>query len=296
MGLPKDWLRWLRAPLAPTAACDVVACRLLAQGAARGAAGSTSWQGWAALAGTALLIYGFGMGLNDWADRDRDRRRAPGRPLAAGRIGARAALAALLLLAAGAVALGGGPAGERGLVLSALGAAALYDLSLKAWLVPGALSMGAVRALNASVGVVPLWQAGIAPAWTLLAPLLVGCYSAGVTVLSTEEETPSPARTWWARGLAALAYAGASGLGCLAAGRLTLAALLVGSGSVLSLAFGRVPRPGPVKRQVLEMLLGLYLLAATLAGGVGDLLLEAAALGTAFLLVYLSQRAIRALR
>lgn len=291
----KDWLRLLRAPLSPTAALDALACALLALGAAGGRAPALTLGAGAALAATALLVYAFGMGLNDWADRDRDRSLAPERPLPAGRLASGPVLLGLLLLACSALALGGGPAGDRGVVLAALAAAGLYDLGLKARLVPGALSLGLARALNAAQAVLPLVLRGQAPAWTLAGPLLVGTYAAGVTVLSTTEERVSPARVLTARGLAAAAFSGAAVLACLAAGRLTLATVLV-SGSVLSLLFGRVPRPGPIKRQVLEMLLGLYLLEATLAGGSGSLPVEVLAVAVAFALIYLSQVAVRALR
>lgn len=298
----RDLLRWLRAPLAPTAVCDALACLLLAQGAAerRGGAPPLGLLDALALAATSLLVYAFGMGLNDWADRERDRERAPDRPLPAGRIAPGTALTLLALLALGAVALGGGPRGDRGLVIAALAAAALYDLALKHALVPGALSMGLVRALNAATGAAPLVLAGAAPAWTLAAPALIGLYSAGVLVLSSAEDLADEhgvrIRTRVARAAAGAAYLGTAALAALAAGRLTLAGALIAPGSVLSLAFGRVPRAGPVKRQVLEMLLGLYLLAALVAGGAGDLRLEGAFLIGAFALIYLSQQAIRALR
>lgn len=307
-------LRWLRLPLAPTAACDSAACLLLALGAgAREAArpehqhvsdgyAAPQWPdaaGWAALAGTSLLTYAFGMGLNDWADRRRDRTLAPTRPIPSGALSPGIALAIVLLLGGAAALLGGGPWGSRAAVLVALGAAAAYNLLLKRWLVPGACAMGAVRAANAMVGVAPLvwtgyWFVLHAPLWVVLAPLCVGLYSAAVNVLSTTEEVDSPARVRMARVLAALAFAGAAGLAMLAAGRITLAAVIA-SGTVLSLLFARVPRAGPPKRQVLEMLLGLYLLAAVIAGGSGSLWIEGGALAAAFGLIYLSQIGIRAL-
>ena len=71
---------------------------------------------------------------------------------------------------------------------------------------------------------------------------------------------------------------------------------MIVAGSVPALLFGRVPQPGPVKRQVLEMLLGLYLLAATIAGGAGIVAVEFAAIVVAFVLIFASQLAVRALR
>ena len=291
----RSWLRLVRAPLAPTAACDAAACLLLARGAGGEALEPLGAWDWALLAATSLLVYAFGMGLNDWADRARDRTLAPDRPLPSGALAPAPVLVVLGFIAAGAVALGGGPAGARGMVVAALAAAALYDLGLKHALVGGAVAMGSVRALQAGVGVVPLVASGAAPAWVLVAPLAVGTYSAGITVLSTTEEVPSPRRRVVARVLAGVAHALAGTAAVIAAGRFTFGVLLA-LASVLSLAFARVPRPGPVKRQVLEMLLGLYLLAAILAGGSGNGIVEVAALGVAFLLVLASQLAIRALR
>jgi heme O synthase-like polyprenyltransferase len=279
--------------LAPTAACDSAACLLLALGAADLAA--HAWTDWALLALTSVCIYLFGMGLNDWADRERDRMLAPDRALPSGALDPRAALAVVLALGAAALALGGGPLGARGVVAGALAAAALYDLSPKRPVVLGAAAMGWVRAMNAGLAVLPLVAAGAAPAWVLGAPLAVGLYAAGITVLSTTEEEPSPARVWTARLLAAAALAGACALAMLAAGRFTFAPVLA-VGSVVSLCVGRLPRPGPVKRQVLEMLLGLYLLAAVIAGGSGSGYVELVALVLAFFWIWLSQVAIRALR
>lgn len=290
----KDLLRFLRVPLAPTAACDGVACLLLALGAGS-VAGSPGVLDWALLVATSLCIYGFGMGLNDWADRERDRRLNPARPLPSGRLAPALALGVVLLLGAGALALGGGPLGSWEAVGLALLLAASYDLAAKHALVPGALAMGGVRAVNAAIAVLPLVRSGLAPAWTLLAPLAVGCWSAAVSVLSTTEEEASAARVRSARLLALLALAGAATLAMVAAGRVTLASVLAAA-SVLSLAFGKVPKPGPVKRQVLEMLLGLYLVAAVIAGGSGRWEVEVGALVVAFGLTYLTQRMIFALR
>jgi 4-hydroxybenzoate polyprenyltransferase len=284
----KDLLRLLRVPLAPTAACDAVACLLLALGAGS-VAGSPGPLDWAMLVATSLCIYGFGMGLNDWADRERDRLLNPARPLPSGRLPPALALGVVLLLGVAALALGGGPIGSWEAVGLALLLAAFYDLAAKHVFVPGALSMGGVRAVNAAIGVLPLVRAGLAPAWTLLPPLAVGCWSAAVNVLSTTEEAPSAARVRVARVLALLALVLAATLAMVAAGRFTLA-------SVLSLAFGKVPKPGPVKRQVLEMLLGLYLVAAVIAGGSGRWEVELGALVLAFGLTYLTQRMIFALR
>lgn len=315
-------VRWLRLPLAPTAACDSAACLLLALQANRTFTARDNWVsadgrhgiqttdgytlanapdalGWLALAGTSMLVYAFGMGLNDWADRRRDRTLAPTRPIPSGMLSPSLALAIVILIGSAAAWLGGGRYGSRAAVFVALGAAAAYNLLLKRWLVPGAFAMGAVRAANALVGVAPLvwtgyWFVNHVPLYVVLAPLLVGLYAASVSVLSTTEEVDSSARRTAARLMAALAFAGAAALAMLAAGRITLGSVIA-AGTVFSLLFARVPRPGHPKRQVLEMLLGLYLLAAVIAGGSGVWQIEIGALIVAFALVYLTQIVIRTL-
>src|SRR5665213_1409211 len=62
-----------------------------------------------AIAGLSIGLYGFGMSLNDIADRRRDRHSAAHRPLPSGRVGVFTAHGIMLLL-----------------VIGALGAAAFY--------------------------------------------------------------------------------------------------------------------------------------------------------------------------
>ena len=293
----RDWLRLIRFPLAATAAWDVLACTAFALGVAGLGLGTYDVGAWGLLALTSLLLYAFGMLANDLADRRRDERLAPTRPLPSGRIRPGTALAVLVLLGAGTVALGGGAAGDRRVVLLALGLALLYDVLAKRWLVPGAMTMGAVRLANASVGIVPLVGAGRAPAWALLAPLAIGLYAAGVTVWSTTEEVDSRARRTAARLLLIAGFGLAGVLVWVAAGLPTLGTF-VAAGAVSSLAFARTPRAGPPKRQVLEMLLGLYFLSmcfATVADG-GTLVASLVALAIALALIWASQRMVRALR
>ncbi len=152
------------------------------------------------------------MVLNDIADLDRDRALHPGRPLPARHISLRAAWWIFLLLAFAGVAsaracgsytafLGGG------LFLCVLG----YNLLLKRWRIPGCLAMGACRALNLGMGFAAAFDtlfdgtpssegAGMTlvhHGWSpgFWAPLLLGAYVAGVTLVSTfEEKSPGAAR------------------------------------------------------------------------------------------------------
>ncbi len=291
------WLRLLRAPLAPTAACDALACAVLARELAGLNALELGWEAGLALSATSLCLYGFGMAGNDWMDRKRDRVLAPERPLPAGELGPRRVLVLLVLLAAAALSLGGGAAAWFPGVLLALGLACAYNGGLKRYLVPGALAMGGVRASNAALVPMALWLDSGAPVSVLLAPLCIGLYSASVVVLSTTEDEASRARALACRILASLAFAGAATVSWIAAGMPTLGVFL-GYGVVSSLMFGRRPRAGPPKKQVLEMLLALYWLALIVASGAhsaGWAFVLGAFLG-AIALVYLSQRWIRALR
>ncbi|MCC7138361.1 MAG: UbiA family prenyltransferase [Planctomycetes bacterium] len=297
----RDWLRLVRAPLAPTAACDAVACALLARGPGAGAGPAAGASDLLLLAATSVLVYAAGMAGNDLADRRRDVVLHPERPLPSGRLPVAAAAVLVAALAAGAVALGGGPAGSRVAVVVAVVLAAAYDGGAKRALVPGALAMGGVRAANAATGVLPLVLAGTAPAWTLLAPACVGLYSAGITVLSTAEDRPdrASARRHVASATTALAFAGAAVL-ALAAGAGPVFGAFFAGAVVLSATFRRVPRAkAPVGAQVLEMLLGFYWLDAVLATGGAEgsaWALAVAAFGGAFALILGSQIAVRALR
>jgi len=293
----RSWLRLVRLPLAPTAAWDATACLALALTFASRGLGAVDALGWVLLAATSLLVYGAGMAANDVADRKRDAALAPTRPLPSGEIRTGSALVVVLLLAAGAIAIGGGPAGSREAVIAAVLLAAVYDFGTKRSVVAGAFTMGLVRFANASVGVIPLIQTGAAPIEVLLGPAAVGAYAAAVTVLSTTEEEDGPARRVVTRVLATLAFVVAGLLPWLAVGRPTLA-VVVAFGAASSIAFARTPKAGPAKRQVLEMLLGIYFLSFCLAtaGDGGSLVVNFAALGIAFALIWASQMLIRALR
>lgn len=293
----RSWLRLVRLPLAFTAMWDAAACLALALTFAGIGLDAVAPLDWVLLVTTSLLVYCAGMAGNDLADRKRDAALAPTRPLPSGEIQAATAVVVVLLLAGGAIALGGGRAGSREAVIAAVLLAALYDFRTKRSVVDGALTMGLVRFANASIGVVPLVAADLAPPLALLGPAAIGMYSAAVTVLSTTEEVDAPARRVVMRVLATLAFVVAGVLPWLAVGRPTLA-VIVAFGAASSIAFARTPKPGPAKRQVLEMLLGLYFLSFCLAtaGDGGSMVVNLVALGIAFALIWLSQMLIRALR
>jgi hypothetical protein len=279
VGSPKDWLRLARVPLAPTAAFDSVACALLARGPgfARvvrpdshvpGHAGSLSVQDGLLLAATSLLVYVAGMTTNDVVDRRRDATIHPERPRPSGRISPAAAIAFAVLCAAGAIAIGGGPAGERLAVGAALLCAVGYDVLPRRLTAAGCALMGGTRAANAATGVLPLVVAGLTHPLALAGPLLIGLYSAGITAHSASEgrQTPRPANTLFMRVASFVVFAGAGALSLLGADGVALGVYFAAF-AALSVAFVRVPRKGPVRAQVLELLLGFYLLGAILASG-----------------------------
>lgn len=293
----KAWLRLARIPLAPTAATDALAVGLLAHQAAGADVAATVW--WA-VGAAAVATYVLGMVLNDWADRHVDATSARERPLPSGAVRPPAALA--LALAAAAAALGAAVvAGSWPAVAAALALAALYDLGAKRHDVGGAVVLGLARSANAAQVPVALLLAGQGTALGLAAALVPGVYAAAITLHSTNEEHVLAARgpryTIPVRALASGAFAGAALLALVARGGITLGALLA-VGVITSTAFGRTPRKGSIKRQVLEMLLGFYVLAYVLASGTlaGDWVVAIGGLALAWLLILGSQVLVRALR
>jgi hypothetical protein len=102
--------------------------------------------------GSSLLYLG-GMALNDWADRGRDARERPGRPLPAGEVTPAAALGLALALTGGALAAARGGGGARGLRAGATLAAVVwaYDLAAKTT-AAGPWTMALARALDVLLG------------------------------------------------------------------------------------------------------------------------------------------------
>ncbi len=303
----KPWLRIVRLPLAPTAMCDALACGALAWCVAGLDIGAIPAAAWWQLALTSALIYFVGMAANDLADRTVDREKDPSRPLPSGDLKPWMVALFILLCAGGAVFVGGGPRGFTPAVIAALGCALLYDFGGKAKDgLGGPLLLGLTRFSNASVAVWPIVLEKDATWALLLAPACVGLYATGVTLLSQgEDREPQPhggdAGTRAMRILTVIAFATAAVLVWILGGMPTLG-VAVAFGVSTSTLFGRTPRPGPVKKQVLEMLLGLYWLAAVIAGGAHDgevgtaMIVGLAALVAAWGLAVGSQLMIRWLR
>ena len=142
---------------------------------------------WSAAAARAVvasvLVYAAGMVLNDHADRHRDAKLRPERPIPAGEIGPSFAFTLGLTLLAAGVAVS--PAWIYWSVMAVLVLA--YDYALKHVGAVGAVTMGVLRALNlcsAAIGV-----GGLVPSQPLL--IAVGAYALyvlAVTVLGMLEE------------------------------------------------------------------------------------------------------------
>jgi 4-hydroxybenzoate polyprenyltransferase len=170
------WGRLLRISLAPSAAADVAAGMVVGSWG-RWPEGAEPWLAMAA----SLAAYHGGMAMNDWADREADRRSRPERPIPSGAISPRAALAAAWALELGAVAIAAAISLNAVAWMAGLGALVIaYDLIARGpW--AGPLLLGACRAANLGFG---LWYAsalgptpnGIAPDSAAVLAALYGAY------------------------------------------------------------------------------------------------------------------------
>lgn len=143
------------------------------------------------LIGSSLLLYGGGLILNDWFDAKRDRVRRETRPLAAGRISTRAALAAAVLLLGAALGL----AAAAGMGSLAVAAAILflvvfYNSAARRVPPAGFVTMGLCRGANLLLG------ASIAfpelPRTVLIAAAIEACYITAVTAAASTETKGPP--------------------------------------------------------------------------------------------------------
>ncbi|WP_182544267.1 SCO3242 family prenyltransferase [Halosaccharopolyspora lacisalsi] len=259
---PKAVIHLVRAPAALSVPGDVLA----------GAASARSLgKATPALVAASCCLYWAGMALNDYADREVDARERPHRPIPAGRVDARFALA----LAGGLTTVGLGittlAQGRRGLAVAAPLAATVwgYDLVLKN--TPAApATMAAARALDVllGAGLGRLRQA--APA-----AVVMGAHTFTVTTLSRREVAGS-GRALPAGALAATAgvtgvVAGASNSrrdNGVPSGLAPLAAYAAGVGHA-QLAAVRDPGPHRLQRAVGAGILGMIPLQSALLAGRG---------------------------
>ena len=214
------WLRLMRAPLAASAASNLTVGLALAWPDT-----PTPWAPLALLLAASCCLYWAGMVLNDVADADIDRLKAPHRAIPSGRVAPRDALAlGLTLLILGVILVGlaavlAHTPARRGLLGGAVVATyiASYDFGLKRFRALGSLNMGACRLTNALLAAYVL---GVWPGFSWSSPattyaLALGLYVSATTWFSTYEDTNAPPLHFALGALALLATP------------LTLAALLV---------------------------------------------------------------------
>lgn len=168
-----------------------------------------------AVAGISVGLYGYGMSLNDIADRRRDRQISPHRPLPSGRVGVLTAHGLMLFLvmgALGAAAFYSHVVGNWSCLLLAVWTAALisfYDLAGKFLVAVGLVALGLIRFFHALVPgpwVPVLWH-----------PLFLLNH---VTILSAvcyhwEEKRPALTRAHWFTVFGGLALIDVLFIGCL---------------------------------------------------------------------------------
>lgn len=179
------YLRLLRAGALFSPAADV-----LAGACVRGLPlGGAVW--WAMAASVSL--YGAGMVLNDFADRELDRRQRPERPLPRGEIRPATALCLGLLLLATGVLMAPNRLHHGTMALLVL----LYDFGSKRAVVLAALTMAALRGLNLlAAASIPLAAADGTAAYgfdstALVAALCYAVYILAVTILGIFEDSTS---------------------------------------------------------------------------------------------------------
>ncbi len=211
----RAYAQLLRIPNVFTAMADVCMGWMVAQGAHAGTVGLMSGylpsRGQLPVLLSLLLVsaclYCAGMVLNDYFDREEDRRERPFRPIPSGRISPSAALIlGLILISCGvclawatspivsfcwncAAAIEAGITWRPGYIATPLAACViLYDGWLKrTWL--GPIGMGACRFLNVLLGLSALGQPP--PTWMWHLASVIGIYIVGVTWFARTEAVTS---------------------------------------------------------------------------------------------------------
>lgn len=131
---------------------------------------------------SAASLYGGGVALNDYADREEDERLRPERPIPSGMVSPKTALllSTSLLTGGTLVALTISPTVASVFAAVAL-FAILYDTLLKNWLITALVSMSLCRALN--------WTAGLLTTSAfnyemLVYPAVIFVYTAAITTVA----------------------------------------------------------------------------------------------------------------
>ncbi len=200
----------LRPLVLPTAVADA----FLGAGVAMVALGSVVTAEKLALASLlSLLLYAFGLVLNDLADEGRDRAAGAARPLASGTVSRRAAYALLVLTGGGALALvlfflPAPAAAAAGMCVAFI---VLYDFTHARFPILSPFLMGGARAADVLAAAAVF---GLDVASLLANPVVLcfvvsyGLYTAAVTFASLMEDDPEDKApflfAWIAAGLACL--------------------------------------------------------------------------------------------
>lgn len=265
----RDLLDLVRIPALPTALSDTAAAAALCA-----AAGTLRPGGAVAALGVGAALYLAGMVLNDLADRERDRRERPTRPLPSGRVGETGAAAlGLLLLALGlglaVLALDGW---ATGLAFALAGAIAVYDFALAGRPLVGPVGMALCRGLHWAMALAACGGAGGAGA---LATGVVVLYVLGLTQLSLDEAgagerrgrvvLPAALATAAAAVGVALLWATGERLALPAGLALAALALLLGRNAIALARAGRSPIPPNIGPAVGTMVGNILWLDAALA-------------------------------
>lgn len=179
------YARLVRLPNLFTAPPDVVLGAAIVAAAGADVAGETI----VGLAVASTLLYAAGTTLNDYFDAPEDERLRPERPIPAGTVSRRRALALGATLLVGGVAIAavvGGTASGVAVAVLAL-AIVSYDGAFKGSTL-GYLFMGGSRGLNVVLGTTAAGSlTGGLPPWGAAVPLLVAVYIATVTFMAESE-------------------------------------------------------------------------------------------------------------
>lgn len=175
-----DLANLIRMPAALSVPGDILAGAVAAGGTPRPRIATTM--------ASSVALYWAGMALNDYADATIDAVERPERPIPAGRVARRTALATACGLTAAGLGLAALAGGRQalGVALPLTGLVWAYDLSLKST-PAGPAAMAGARTLNVLAGAEPGRRATALPA-----ALLVGAHTYTVTALSRHELTGAP--------------------------------------------------------------------------------------------------------
>ncbi len=144
----------------------------------------------AMVAGASVLLYAFGLVVNDVFDLSTDRRERPDRPLPSGAVSVLAAIMLAGALLAGGLGLAYRSGGAVGWVALALvGAIFFYNALAKRVPILGPVAMGACRGANVLMGAALAGTEGLRLPGPIFVASLVAVYIAAVTHVATGEVT-----------------------------------------------------------------------------------------------------------